>query len=306
MVVGAGGGGGNNDDDGGGNDDGGSDDDKYKNLEIHFISAGGYYDDTILIRNSSGAVLVDGGRMKTKDLLAYIQGIGVTKLNYMIGSHIEEDHVKVQRDIAAKMPVGKAYYPVKPDKCSPWCNSGGQSPLVDAMRGGLSVVVPNPGSTMISLGATKIFFIGSDRSTWGQDANYSSIVNLIKYGNTTFMLTGDKENICQSSNVALLKAAAKNFGISSLKVDVYKWPHHGNSGCTNSSFLQELSPSYVLVPNNGASWSICKGGKCDAARKQWGNKTKWLPMKVYKYVVFVSDGKTIDVKYNKEPSYWKQ
>ena len=273
-------------------------------LEVHFVSANGYYDDTIILRNKDGAILIDGGRMKSEDLLAYIKGIGITSMNYMIGSHIEKDHVAVQKAIASEMNVKRAYYPVDPRSCSPWCDIGGKNPLVEAMSNGLSITLPVPGSTSFSIGSMKVYFIGSDKKTWGTEANYSSIVNLVKYGSTTFMFTGDKEDICGDNNVSLLHSAAAKFGFSSLKVDVYKWPHHGNAPCKNRDFLKELSPKFAIVPNNGASWSVCKESKCLIAKGVWGSETEWLAMKSYKYVVFVSDGKTIKVEYNKEPSYW--
>lgn len=272
-------------------------------LEVHFISAG-YYDDVIILRNKSGSILIDGGRMKATSLINYIKGIGLTNIDYMIGSHIEEDHVRVQRDIAKEFSVKKAFYPIQPSSCSPWCNLNGKTPLVKAQQAGLNISIPAPGSTRFNLGDTNVYFIGTDTQTWGKDANYSSIVNLVKYGNTSFMFTGDKENICNNDNVSLLHSAAAKFGITSLKVDVYKWPHHGNAGCTNRTFLSELSPKYAIVPNDKASWVICKGDKCNVAKSVWGSRTTWLAMKAYTYVVFVSDGKTVTVEYNKEPSYW--
>ena len=306
---GSGGGSGGDDSGGGsgGDDSGGgaSGDESTKNdrLEVHFVSAG-LYDDVIILRNKRGSILIDGGRMKATSLINYIKGIGLTNIDYMIGSHIEEDHVKVQRDIAKEFSVKKAFYPVQPSNCSPWCNPGGSGPLVEAQGAGLSVSIPNPGNTRFNLGDMNIYFIGTDRQTWKDEANYSSIVNLVKYGNTSFMFTGDKENICNGDNVSLLHSAAAKFGITSLKVDVYKWPHHGNSSCTNQAFLSELSPKYVIVPNDGADWSMCKGNKCQTAKSTWGSKTEWLAMKSYKYVVFVSDGKTVTTEFNREPSYW--
>lgn len=273
-------------------------------LEVHFVSAG-HYDDVIILRNKNGSVLIDGGRMSAANLINYIKGIGLTNIDYMIGSHIEEDHVRVQRDIAKGFSVKKAFYPIQPSSCSPWCNSGGSGPLVEAQGAGLNVSIPAPGNTRFSLGNMNIYFIGTDRQTWGSDANYSSIINLVKYGNTSFMFTGDKENICNNDNVSLLHSAAAKFGITSLKVDVYKWPHHGNAGCTNKTFLNELSPKYVVIPNDNAKWAVCKNTTdCSTAMSVWEGKTAWLTMKAYEYIVFVSDGKTIKVEYNREPSYW--
>ena len=87
-------------------------------------------------------------------------------------------------------------------------------------------------------------------------------------------------------------------------MDVYKWPHYGDSVCENRDFLSELSPKYVIIPNNGAKWVDCKDAKCNTAKSVWGGKTEWLTMKVYKYVVFVSDGNTVKAVFNKEPSDW--
>ena len=74
-------------------------------MEMHFI-ANGYYDDSILIRDNYTVIYIDGGRTEAaKKDIAYLKDLGITKIDYMIGSHVEYDHVAAQADILDNFEV---------------------------------------------------------------------------------------------------------------------------------------------------------------------------------------------------------
>ena len=62
------------------------------------------------------------------------------------------------------------------------------------------------------------------------------------------MFTGDAGNNVLKINT--LEEYADKMGIS-LKVDMLKYPHHGNE-YLNDNFLSTTKPTYVVVPNNNA------------------------------------------------------
>jgi len=70
------------------------------------------------------------------------------------------------------------------------------------------------------------------------DANDSSIVFRIEYGDTSFLFTGDAE---RNAEQAIL-----NSGVS-LSATVLKVGHHGSDTSTTYPFLREIMPQYAVI-----------------------------------------------------------
>ena len=301
-----------------GDTDGGSSGDKVTDddrLEVHFVSVGGQYDDVIFIRSSAGAILIDGGtaggknRTRSKAIVDYAKGIGLSKIDYMLGSHLDKNHVEAQAYIPEQIPVGVAYYPINPKDCSlekRLCEKEAKEALINAMNRGLRVAVPTPGQTKFSLGKLTVYFIGTRPGDYGNgrgdNTNSTSMVNYMKYGNKTFLFTGDLAGIGKGNNLGHIKEDAGRFGITSLKVDMVKWPHHGNSN-PGTTFWNETSPSYITIPNNGKS-EFPKTADKKALDGSSAKGATLLKLSAYKYFVLVTDGKSIDVVYDAKPEEW--
>ena len=62
------------------------------NLEVHFIDVG--QGDATLIRQGEHAMLIDAGdNSKGTAVQAYLQSQNITKLDYVIGTHPDSDHI---------------------------------------------------------------------------------------------------------------------------------------------------------------------------------------------------------------------
>lgn len=310
---GAGNSGSTSDTDGGSSGDKVTDDDR---LEVHFVSVGGQYDDVIFIRSSAGAILIDGGtaggknHSRSKEIADYAKGIGLSKFDYMLGSHLDKNHVEAQAYMPGYIPVGVAYYPINPKDCSTekrLCEAEAKEALSSAMDRGLRVAVPTPGQTKFSLGKLTVYFIGTRSSDYGNrrfgdNTNSTSMVNYMKYGNRTFLFTGDLQGIGGSTVFSHIKEDGAKFGIASLKVDMVKWPHHGNSN-PGTSFWNETNPSYIAVPNNGES-AFPKTGSLSDLNNSSAKNAPLLRLSSYDSFVFVTDGEKMDVVYNIKPEEW--
>ncbi|MBO4855372.1 Ig-like domain-containing protein [Candidatus Saccharibacteria bacterium] len=268
-------------------------------LEIHFVSIGGRYDDVIIIRNNGGSVLIDGGVAgREKQIVKYIKALGITKLDYMIGTHLDNNHSQCQGIVPSLIPVGHGYYPVDPTSCpSKWCMSGTKKTLSSAIKKGLKYTVAQPG-TKFSFGAATMYFIGTAKSDYTSETNSTSIINILSFGQNRFMFTGDAER----PHVKHIEAVAKNLGLGSLKVDMVKWPHHGNSN-PGASFWKKTGPKYVIVPNNGAS-RFPNGSNSYTMSKS--TSAKMYRLSSYKTIVLISDGKNITVETNQSASKYKR
>ena len=216
-------------------------------LEIHFI-ASGYYDDAILIRDKTKTIFIDGGRSGgAEKVIPYLKAAGVTKIDLMIGSHAEYDHIQTQASILDSFTVDKIVYPVNIYKCRSNCNCERDDDVrqvISALNRHNKTATQQPIPSTIDLGDMKMYFIAPTKLTCNNNNN--SFINILQFGNNTFMFTGDSYS--SMNDVPTLLANAKQIGLSSIKVDMMKWPHHGNESLP-AKFVDAVSPKTIVVPN---------------------------------------------------------
>ena len=227
-----------------------------KKLEIHMISAGGYYDDAFLIRSRKATIFIDGGR-GASSVINYLKSVNVNKIDYVIGSHTEYDHIDAQGEIIKNFQVSNLMYANDIRNCGCMCDNKDVSSVLSALSSkSIPITIPRVPS-VINIGDMSLYIIAP--FSLGCNKNDNSLVFILKYGNNTFMFTGDSDSPLNSSN-KLLESANK-IGLSGLKVDVLKYPHHGNE-YISSSTMSLIRPSIILVPNknlNGYPTSQMQG-----------------------------------------------
>lgn len=79
-------------------------------LQIYYFDVG--QADSILVVADDQTMLIDAGNNEDGPLLAsYIQGLGITKIDYLVGTHPHEDHIGGLDDIINNFEIGKIYMP---------------------------------------------------------------------------------------------------------------------------------------------------------------------------------------------------
>jgi beta-lactamase superfamily II metal-dependent hydrolase len=225
--------------------------DKYP-LEIHFI-ANGHYDDAILIRTDDKTIFIDGGRIgcKTADI-NYLKELGVTKIDYMIGSHADYDHIQAQAYIMDTFPVERILYPIDIYTClsTNKCENAEDVDLVlESLRRNNKVAEQVSIPSKISVGKMTLYFI----APWNlvdNNNNNNSFIFILTYGKNSFMFTGDTYTPLNS--ISTLTAKAQSLGLKDIDVDMLKYPHHGNNPMSDK-ILNATNPSMIVVPNYHAS-----------------------------------------------------
>ena len=271
-------------------------------LEIHFIATG-YYDDAILIRDNSKTIFIDGGRSGGAErVIPYLRAAGVKKIDLMIGSHAEYDHIQTQASVLDTFTVDKIIYPVNIYKCRSNCNCQRDDDVRDvisALNRHNKTATQQPIPSTIDLGDMKMYFIAPLSLTCNNNNN--SFINILKFGNNTFMFTGDSYS--SMNDVPSLQANAKKLGLSSIKVDMLKYPHHGNETLPNK-FIDAVSPKTVVVPNYHAPQHPSSG-------RQQALTSRGI--KIYRQsdsstgnIYIHSDGKNITYTMNAEASKYKR
>ena len=118
--------------------------------------------------------------------------------------------------------------------------------------------------------------------------NNNSIVIKLRYGNKSFLLTGDAEKEAEND---IIKSGYD------LKSDVLMVGHHGSKTSSTQNFLNAVSPQYAAI-------SVGENNK-NLPRYSVVSRIEQSNIKIFRTdingdIVFVTDGNNIDVKVEKE------
>ena len=216
-------------------------------VEMHFINADGYYDDAILIRSDKATIFIDGGRGKNA-VVKYLKDLKVTKIDYVIGSHTEYDHIDAQGEVIRQFNVGHALYPNSITRCGCSCESSDVWNVNSALKSkNMEPEVQSVPSKLV-IGDMTLYFIAPFKI--GCNKNNNSFIFILQFGNNKFMFTGDADSVFNNENE--LVANAKSLGLSGIEVDVFKYPHHGNETLADKLF-DTMKVKSIIVPNVNAS-----------------------------------------------------
>ena len=70
--------------------------------------------DCTLIMNKGQVMLIDAGEDTDGELIVqFLKRIGVPRIDYLIGTHSDDDHIGGMKDIIKNFPIGKLYIPAK-------------------------------------------------------------------------------------------------------------------------------------------------------------------------------------------------
>lgn len=201
------------------------------NLEVHFIDVG--QADSILIKTPTGeSMLIDAGNNADSDLVySYLKAQNIEKLNVVIGTHPHEDHIGSLDTVINNFDVEKVYMPKVSHTTKTF-----EDVLLAIKNKGLKITTPIPGDTF-NLGQAKCTILAPNSSTYEELNNYSVVLKL-EYGNTSFLFTGDAEDISEK------EILNKGYDV---KADLLKVGHHGSSTSTTESFLKAVSPKYAVI-----------------------------------------------------------
>jgi len=200
-------------------------------LTVTFIDVG--QGDSALVRHSDGTtMLIDAGdRGLGPQIIAYLRGIGVYRIDYLVGTHPHADHIGGMEEIVRQMEIGQILMPnVQHDTRT-------FERLMDAIyEQGLTVRTPRPGER-IAIGGAEVTILSSARPS-GTNINNDSIIMKVRFGEHSFIFTGDAEHLAEGALVN------KGINISATVLDA---GHHGSRTSTGQEFLNAVSPQIVVI-----------------------------------------------------------
>lgn len=206
-----------------------SESDNLSLLEVHFVDVG--QSDCTLIRNGEYAMLIDAGDNSMGTTVQnYLQKQGVEKLDYLVLTHTDADHIGGADVVITKFDISTVFMgDYEKDNAT-------YRDVMDALEyKQLSWSTPKVGERF-NLGDACFTIIAPNGA---YDApNNTSIGLIVEMGETRFIFTGDAEEAAETDMV-------RN-GMD-LSATVYKVGHHGSSSSTSTAFLDAMSPSYAVI-----------------------------------------------------------
>lgn len=218
-------------------------------LEVHYIDVG--KGDCIFIKCGSETMLIDAGEIgKSMVVTDYLRNQDVTKLDYVIGTHFDTDHIGGLEHVLQRLDCGKLIMPDQKRDTKTYA--------------ALMQIIEHEGYEITHPGAGESFMLGSavctilaPLGTDYEEKNDYSIVLRIDHGSNSFLFTGDAEKISEKE---MLKAygrgdqdadgdplSGSGTACGLLSADVLKIAHHGGKNSTGKSFLDAVDPTYAVI-----------------------------------------------------------
>ena len=245
-------------------------------LLIDFIDVG--QADSILIRNQDQVMLIDAGTNEAGETVVnYLESLGITKIDYLIGTHPHEDHIGGLDDVINNFDIGQIYMPKIETTTKTF------EDVLDAIENkNLTVTAPSKGDK-IELGQAEGEFM-TEPILDKDNLNVSSLVLRLEFGNTSYLFMGDAEEENEET-------------ISWPKTDVLKVGHHGSSTSSSESFLEQVQPKYAIIMAG-------KDNSYGLPTQETIDKLKNIGCEIYRTdedgtIQMTSDGNTIEIKINK-------
>ena len=203
-------------------------------LRVYFLDVG--QGDSIFIDSPThGRILIDGGpNSKVLSELGQILPFGDRRIDVVIESHPDADHIGGLVDIVERYKVGAFI--------EPGVNSVNNVhkvleneikfkniPHLLARRG--MVVDFHDGAKL------EILFPNQDVTNW--ETNDASIVAKLVYGGESFLLTGDSTKKIEYMLLALDPKI--------LKSNVLKVGHHGSRNSNSLPYIEAVAPEYAII-----------------------------------------------------------
>ena len=201
-----------------------------KEMTVHFIDVG--QGDSILIQSPEGKnMLIDGGKKEAgKDVVSYLRQQGVEKLDYVVATHPDADHIggliAVLNSISIKNFV---------DSGKEHTTETYEQMLQLILDKHIPFIVPNRGDIIHLDSAVEITVLNTGEEA--ADNNEASIVLEVQYEDMSFLLTGD-------ADAGVEKSMLTDYN---LKSTVLKAGHHGSDTSNSEAFIREVQPEVTIL-----------------------------------------------------------
>ena len=214
-----------------------------QNLKIYFIDVG-QGDSTLIVTPKKQSILIDGGGndnydVGTNTLLPYLLSRKITKIDYIIISHFDQDHIGGILTVMENLRVGQVIISKQAEDSE---NFRKFKNIVNERK--IKINVLNKGSK-VKIEKDIYFDIlwpCSENLISEGGLNNNSIVCNLHYREFSMLFTGDIE---EKAEKKILKEYENNKKM--LSSTILKIAHHGSKTSSIEQFLKAVNPKIALI-----------------------------------------------------------
>ena len=204
---------------------------KEKLFSVHIIDVG--QGDSIFIQTlEDKRILIDAGDEEAEHTVySYLKRKGVKKIDVLIATHPDTDHIGSMDYIIDKFKISHFYMPDAKTDSEAFYN------LLDSCRDkNLKIEYLTKGDVLKIDSSTTMEILSP--STITDKNNLNSIVSLLNYKGYEFLFTGDAEKENESEILSSCNLP---------DIEFLKAGHHGSSSSSTDEFIAKLKPDAVAI-----------------------------------------------------------
>ena len=198
-------------------------------LRVNYIDVG--QGDSIFIQlPNKETMLIDAGEAYEVDnVINYLNNLGITKIDYAVGTHPHTDHIGGLEEVINTFDIGSIYMPRASSTSKTY-----EDLLTTISNKGLKVKTAKSGVVVLDDDNLKLEFIAPNSDSYSELNNYSAVLKLT-YLDNTFLFMGDAETLSEDEITCDVDA------------DVIKVGHHGSDSSSGIEFVKKVSPKYAII-----------------------------------------------------------
>jgi competence protein ComEC len=240
-----------------------------KDGEVSFLDVG--QGDSILVRTpeQGSAILIDGGgtvsfrkpgeewkqrrdpyEVGRKLVVPLLKMRGVQRLEYVIATHEDNDHIGGLQAVLEHIPVGTLVFngtlkPTEPVK--KLFQTALDKKVVLAAAGAGQQLQVDPETTLHFLypEQTELADAGGETIRLEKEQNRQSLVFIMEMNGTSWLFTGDMELAAEKEVIGSVQRGEAS--IADKGVDVLKIAHHGSKSSTSDEWLEVWKPKHAVI-----------------------------------------------------------
>lgn len=196
-------------------------------LQVHYIDVG--QADATLFQFGNHNILFDAGDWRGNEVVNYLHSQGVPKLDLVIGSHPDADHIGQLADVINTFEVSEVWLSGNESTSSTF-----QHVLEAIVSSGANYHEPRAGEEF-DIGPLNLKVL-HPQSITGKP-NEESISVLFTYGEVKFLFTADADRDAEKQMMTI------GFDVNA---DILQLGHHGSSTSSDPTFISAVSPEVAI------------------------------------------------------------